>query len=51
MCPKCGEAFEHTQCHACEKFSPHKDWYHARGGDRYSLDEELEFDAPQKVEF
>ena len=27
ICPNCKKQFADTQCIACEKFSPHLDWY------------------------
>ena len=32
VCPRCGKNWEDTQCHACQQFSPHIDWYHESGG-------------------
>ncbi len=28
LCPGCGFAWQWTVCLACDKLSPHKDWYH-----------------------
>ena len=28
VCPKCGCEWEITQCHSCQQFSPHEQWYH-----------------------
>jgi hypothetical protein len=30
-CPGCGHQWHDTQCLACDRFSPHKDWYHHPG--------------------
>ena len=30
VCPGCGHAWQHTQCPACGKLSPHRAWYHVR---------------------
>jgi hypothetical protein len=39
VCPDCGIRWEKTQCPACGKLSPHKDWYHWPDG-REPADEE-----------
>jgi hypothetical protein len=36
VCPGCGFQWQHTQCPACGKLSPHKAWYH------YPIDESQE---------
>lgn len=32
VCPGCGYAWLYTQCLACSKMSPHRDWYHFPNG-------------------
>lgn len=27
VCPKCGHAWEETQCPSCQEWSPHRAWY------------------------
>lgn len=28
VCPSCGKVWTETQCLACQRWSPHADWYH-----------------------
>ena len=34
VCPGCAHQWTKTQCLDCHRFSPHKDWYHSRDGQR-----------------
>jgi hypothetical protein len=47
VCPGCGVQWTETQCLACGKISPHKDWYHYPEGET-PADREI-IDAPEKV--
>ena len=46
VCPGCGHAWQHTQCLACQKTSPHREWYHYPDGEPVpSVEVEEEADA------
>jgi hypothetical protein len=32
VCPGCGHHWQMTQCLSCQKYSPHKAWYHYKQG-------------------
>lgn len=30
VCPGCAYQWQETQCHVCQRLSPHEQWYHYR---------------------
>ena len=47
QCPACGYVHRHTQCLACNRFSPHADWYRNLPGlDQEEIVEILTIEAP-----
>jgi hypothetical protein len=39
VCPGCSKQWYETQCLACHKRSPHKDWYHFPDDEDQTLEE------------
>ncbi|MEO0446476.1 MAG: hypothetical protein AAF191_10425 [Verrucomicrobiota bacterium] len=49
VCPRCGKAWEDTQCLRCFRWSPHSDWYHQFGEDPAEKEEEIKTTREEPV--